>query len=199
MLKKELRKVYLAKRKALAIDQIMQASEKITNHFFESFDLRLQEVKYVHLFLSILQKGEVNTQPIIERIWKDYPHIQLIIPKVDFDEDILLHYLYNPDTEITVNHWGIPEPNNSKQIAENQIDMVLMPLVCVDESGFRVGYGKGHYDKFLAKCKSDIQKIGLSFFEPIEKITDTNHFDIPLDACVFGENCTSKVIFFEKV
>ena len=63
-----------------------------------------------------------------------------------------------------------------------------MPLLCCDRRGFRVGYGKGFYDKFLSRCRPDCLKIGLSFFEPTEIIADINDYDVKLDYCVTPEN-----------
>ena len=65
--------------------------------------------------------------------------------------------------------------------------MVLVPLLCFDESGHRVGYGKGFYDRFLTKCRPDTQKVGLSYFPPVKEITDADSFDIRLDLCLTPE------------
>jgi len=61
---------------------------------------------------------------------------------------------------------------------------VLVPLLSFDKKGFRVGYGKGFYDRFLMQCKSDCIKIGLSYFDPIDVIDDADEFDVPLDFCI---------------
>ncbi|HCY98352.1 MAG TPA: 5-formyltetrahydrofolate cyclo-ligase, partial [Polaribacter sp.] len=50
---------------------------------------------------------------------------------------------------------------------------------------FRVGYGKGFYDRFLLKCRADARLIGLNFFTPIEKIVDVNEFDVSLDQVIY--------------
>ena len=62
--------------------------------------------------------------------------------------------------------------------------MVFVPLLKKKKKGHRVGYGKGFYDKFLSECKPDAIKIGLSFFEPEELITDVFESDVKLDYCV---------------
>jgi len=54
-------------------------------------------------------------------------------------------------------------------------------------SGDRVGYGRGFYDRFLARCRTDCAKVGLSFFSPIEQIDDAHDGDIKLDRCIATE------------
>ena len=63
------------------------------------------------------------------------------------------------------------------------IDMVFVPLLIFDKQGYRVGYGKGFYDKYLAQCRVDCLKVGFSYFEPIE-IEGTREFDVPLNLCI---------------
>ena len=92
------------------------------------------------------------------------------------------------DTSFTTNTFGLTEPKNGEEINANEIDIVFVPLFIFDLRGYRVGYGKGFYDKFLASCKNDVIKIGFCYFEPIEKIDDTNNFDIPLNYCITPHN-----------
>ncbi|MDH3493028.1 MAG: 5-formyltetrahydrofolate cyclo-ligase, partial [Acidobacteriota bacterium] len=67
------------------------------------------------------------------------------------------------------------------------LDFVLVPLLCFDRRGHRVGYGGGYYDRFLAKVRPDCLKIGLSFFGPVDEIEDVHEGDIRLDYCVMPE------------
>jgi 5-formyltetrahydrofolate cyclo-ligase len=182
MQKSVLRKQFNALRKQLTQVEIEQNSILITESFFTNFDLT--KVNYLHIFLAIPEKGEVNTHLIIQKIWVQFPHIQVVSSKTDFENNTLSHYELNPNTKLIQNTWGITEPINSVQVSDNQLDMILIPLLCFDESGYRVGYGKGFYDRFLANCRADTLKIGLSFFPPIQKIEDLNEFDIALNYCI---------------
>ena len=62
--------------------------------------------------------------------------------------------------------------------------MVFIPLLAYDKTGNRVGYGKGFYDRFLAQCKPETLKIGLSFFEAENEDFITSEDDVRLDYCV---------------
>ena len=88
------------------------------------------------------------------------------------------------DTELVKNRWHILEPTTSELVEIEKLDAVLAPLLCFDRKGFRVGYGKGFYDKFLNECRKDCLKIGLSFFPPVAQISDAQSFDVKLDFCI---------------
>jgi 5-formyltetrahydrofolate cyclo-ligase len=62
--------------------------------------------------------------------------------------------------------------------------MIIIPLLAFDEKGYRVGYGKGFYDRYLKECREDCLKIGLSYFEAVPSVDDAAEFDVPLDFCI---------------
>ena len=185
MTKSELRKIYSVEQKLLSAFERNQKSEKITNKFFSTFDLT--EIDILHCFIAIKKFGEIDTSLIYERIWHDFPHIRTVVPRVNFQSTEIENLIYTVDTELRENLWRIFEPTESKLIETKKIDLVLVPLVAFDESGFRVGYGKGFYDKFLKNCRVDCLKVGLSFFAPVAKISDVQSFDVKLNFCVTPE------------
>ena len=143
-------------------------------------------VKIIHTFLPIIRQNEVDTWPIIHRIWQDFPATQVAVSITDTTSNQLTHYVLTPNTSLVENRWGIPEPSpeNSTAIVSTQIDLVLVPLLVFDQQGHRVGYGKGYYDWFLAECRPDCFTVGLSLFDPVERINDVAPTDIRLDVCV---------------
>lgn len=68
------------------------------------------------------------------------------------------------------------------------IDIAFIPLLAFDTEGNRIGYGKGYYDRFLAKCRKDIITIGLSYFPPLDKVDDIEFFDKKIDFCITPES-----------
>lgn len=157
-------------------------SLRIKELFLNNFDL--QNVGVLHLFLSMAEKGEVDTSFIFDELREKFPHIKTVVPRVDFAKDVLEHLEFNEQTKLAKNHWGIFEPVGNELVDERKIDAVLVPMLCFDKQGFRVGYGKGFYDKFLSLCREDCLKIGLCLFEPIEEIEDINEYDVKLDFCI---------------
>jgi 5-formyltetrahydrofolate cyclo-ligase len=93
----------------------------------------------------------------------------------------MLHFLLTDNTRIKKNEYNIPEPVDGLEVPATKIDVVFVPLLAFDKKGHRVGYGKGFYDKFLSECKPETIKIGLSFFEPEELISDVFEGDILLN------------------
>ena len=84
--------------------------------------------------------------------------------------------------------FNIMEPHQHlPQTKPEELDLILVPGVVFSEDGHRIGYGKGFYDRYLAKCRPEVLKIGFSYFEPVQAIDDLNAFDIPLNFCITTE------------
>jgi len=182
MTKSELRKLYLQKQKALSPEERAEKSLALTERFFDSFDLT--GIRYLHCFIALEKFNEIDTLPIFQRVWQDHPHIATLVPRIEPEGYNLSHLHFKADTELVRNSWEISEPAQGMRIGPGRIDMVLAPLLAFDAQGHRAGYGKGFYDRFLAQCRPDCMKIGLSYFPPSAEIDDAGEHDIALDAFV---------------
>lgn len=182
MNKSELRRLYLGKRGELTRKEIIDKSRSVASNFFSSFDL--SKTKCVHVFLTLKDRGEVETGLIIERIWRSFPQISVVVPRVNRKEKKMECAVYDPMSRLVPNFWGIFEPLNTRVISENAVDIVLVPLLSFDKRGHRVGYGGGYYDKFLSICREDCLKVGVSLFDPVERIEDIGPHDVHIDFCV---------------
>lgn len=185
MTKAELRKKHLQERSALSEAAWLQYSRQMTDNFFMGIDLAF--VKVLHTFIPIEKNKEPNTWLIIDRIRREYPHIRLVLPRVNSETGLLENLFYEGIHQLQKNSWDILEPRQGVPAEPEKIDMVLVPLLAFDAQGQRVGYGKGFYDKFLADCKPTCKRIGLALSGPVGSIDDLNPFDIPLHACVTPE------------
>ncbi len=183
MEKRELRKLFRKKRKELTSERTEALSQAIADRFLKFVDGLRTPIHYVHLFLPIEKNHEVNTWPILKAL-QDRNDIEVVVPRTDLSKERMEHFLMEKDTLLVKNEMGIPEPRDGTRIAEEKIDLVVMPLLAYDKSGDRVGYGGGFYDRFLEACRADVIKVGLSFFPPVEKIQDVDEHDVVLDHCV---------------
>lgn len=182
MTKSELRKIYLQKMRSLSLVERAEKSEKIAEKFIQQ--LPADSSLIVHCFISIEKFNEIDTTIIFRRLWKEFPQVITIVPRVDLKTGELKHLKFTPDTELVKNIWEIYEPGHNEYVEAKDIDIVLVPLVCFDREFHRVGYGKGFYDRFLSNCRTNCKKTGLSFFEPVERIDDIHEGDIALDMCI---------------
>lgn len=194
MKKSELREIYLKRRNSLASDDAAEMSGRIADRFFSDFDL--VTIATLHCFISIPKFNEVDTSLIFKWLWSEYPHVLTLAPRVNRESGELEHLTYTPQMDLSENSWGIREPSGTESVDAKQIDLVLVPLLCFDRRGYRVGYGKGYYDRFLRECRTDCRKVGLSFFPPIDEINDIHAGDVAIDQCitpdkVFDLNATS--------
>lgn len=177
--KKQLRRYYKQLRRFLTEQEKEQKSLAIANRLLR---LDIWDKTYFHLFLTIEELNEIDTEHILQILMgKDK---EVVVSKTIFEERKMIHYLLTENTKIKKNTLNIPEPINGIEVAPDKIDVVFVPLLAFDKKGNRVGYGKGFYDNFLKECKSEIIKVGISFFEPEETIDDVYDSDIPLDFCV---------------
>lgn len=182
MTKKELRKLYLKKRTDLSDAEFHQLNEQLCENFFAS--VKLAGIEVLHTFLPIRKNREVNTWLFINRIRKDFPHIRISIPRINNQTAELEHYYFEDSDQLKTNTWEIPEPVKGVPTPLEKIDAVLVPLLAFDKQGHRLGYGRGFYDRFLAGCRRDCLKIGLSFFEAEEMIEGVHDTDVPLNMVI---------------
>ena len=179
MNKKQLRAKYKALRQELSDDEIEDKSLAIANRMLQ---LDVWEKTYFHMFLTIEEQKEVETEFMLQILaGRDK---EIVVAKSDFDTLEMTNYLLTDNTKFQKNEYNIFEPVDGLEVPVAKIEVVFVPLLAYDKLGNRVGYGKGFYDNFLSKCKVDVIKIGLSFFEPEATIEDVSLTDIRLDYCV---------------
>jgi len=193
MTKAELRKIYLAKQRDLACEgERIEKNRKIAERVFATFDLTT--VKILHCFITIKKFNEIDTFPIFERIWNDFPQIITVAPRVDFGTHNIESIVIRDRGGLVPNVWGIEEPRTGEIIDERSIDIALVPGIAFDMQFHRVGYGKGFYDRFLSKCRHDCVKVGLSLFPPAESIDDVNDHDVPMDYLITPDESLTAVL-----
>ena len=176
MLKKELRAEYRQKRAELSENDVIDLSDRITFMLCQLFS----KIRFNHVncFLTCEEKKEVQTQGIINLLWSKGKEVS--VPYCDYEEKKMQCAELTSETLLENDEFNIPQPAQPFFAPPTQIDIVLVPLLSFDERGFRVGYGKGMYDRFLKTCSQNLITIGLSFFEEGKKISDCNENDVPM-------------------
>lgn len=183
MNKQELRIKYKNLRAQLDPEEREQWSIALANQLLK---IDIWKGSYYHIFLPIERLGEVNTTPLMSILGGKDKNI--LLPKSDFLNHTMQSILLTDSTMLSVNSYGIAEPEDGIVIEPSMIDVVFIPLLAFDRKGNRLGYGKGFYDRFLATCRPDVIKVGLSYFEVEKTLIDANVYDVPLNYCITPKN-----------
>lgn len=184
MNKQELRKAFIARRKELSVVEYDRLNQQL---LFQFQQLDLNGINCIHIFLPIRERKEPDTFLVRDWLKEHFPHIRIVFPKADFEHHTMESFADDDALELVVNAFDIPEPAAGNKAPATEIDMVILPLLAFDKQGYRVGYGKGFYDRFMAECRPGTQFIGLSFFEPVEGINDLDNYDRRMNACITPE------------
>ncbi len=108
---------------------------------------------------------------------------KIVFPKIK-NKNQMEFYSWDKSDFLTINNFGIPEPNINKK--KYYPDIMFIPLVAFDNNKNRLGYGGGFYDRYIEKIerKKKIIKIGCAFsFQKINKLP-TNYYDKKLDIII---------------
>lgn len=181
MFKKQARKLFREKREAISTTDRMKWDDLLLIQFQSQ---NLPYVEFVLSFYPIEEYKEINSFLITDYLHFRNPNLKICYPKMLQDNGEMQAVICNADSAFESNEYGIMEPVDTDIALPGELDMILIPLLAFDEYGFRVGYGKGYYDRYLKHCRKDCLKIGLSYFDAIDRVEDTADFDVPLDICI---------------
>lgn len=170
--KSQLRKLAFKIRLSMTEDQVFEESEEIARRLFNS-DI-YKSAKRVFSYYSI--NNEVDTRDINRIILKDKK--KLALPVCIDDYNLEFHQI-DDLTQVERGVLNIPIPKKKNKIVPQSYDIMLMPGILFSKTGYRIGYGKGYYDRYLSDKK--IFKIGLTYDNLL--IDDINHskFDVKAD------------------
>jgi 5-formyltetrahydrofolate cyclo-ligase len=181
MTKEALRKIYREKRSGLPAGERKKMNDFIVAHFQK---IPLPFINCVHTYIASGKLSEPDTDSMIRILQFKNPHLKILVPKIDIETGTMIHLHFEEEVEWVRNQFGIDEPASGIPHDPLLIDLVLVPLLAFDKRGFRVGFGKGYYDRFLSQCRKDVIKIGISYFPPVDEIEDIGQFDISLNYAV---------------
>ncbi len=175
-MKQELRKQMREMRKALSPVSYARKSRAICEEI-ENLDL-FKEADDVLFYVS--NDEEVSTHDFIQEQLKQGRNVYL--PRVEGDQLVICRIQEWEDLD--TGFLSILEPNQDCAVCHpSLIDVVLVPGIAFDKRGYRVGYGRGHYDRLLSTLP-EAQKIGLAFEEQLVEHIEQEIHDIPVDLIV---------------
>lgn len=181
MTKAEARTIYREKRNALDEAGRSKLDDLLLIQFQK---LELPFLHTVFSYWPIAENNEPNTHLFTDFLSFRNPALNLAYPKLSRGAETMEAVMINEDTAFKKGLFNVPEPISDHLISPESIDLVFVPLLICDRRGYRVGYGKGYYDRYLKQCRADCIMAGILYFDPVDVITDTDEFDVPLNLCI---------------
>ena len=130
----------LLRRKNYSLDE--NAPWKAAKNFFFYFK---KSIKTVGIYWPMLY--ELDTRPLIKLLLEK--KIEILLPTIFLNQ--LKFLQWKLDDTLIFNKLKFYEPQQSS--LEKKPELILVPMLAFDNRGFRLGYGKGFYDKFFEKNK----------------------------------------------
>ncbi|MEJ5063590.1 5-formyltetrahydrofolate cyclo-ligase [Erwinia sp. MYb375] len=182
MLRQDIRKHVRNLRREISGEQQQLAAVQAADHALNFAPI--QQAKHIALFLSV--DGEINTRPLIAKLWqrKQQVYLPVLHP---FSAGQLLFLRYDENTELKINRLRIPEPSLDIRnlLPLSELDVLLVPLVAFDAGGQRLGMGGGFYDRTLQNWQQHgFMPIGLAHDCQQVDTLPVEQWDIPLPALI---------------
>lgn len=181
MIKKTVRKDYLQRRLDIPEEDFQQQTALMAFNFKK---LTFPPVKYLMSYSPLPANHEFDVSVCEDMLKQQNPSMQTTWPRIEEHSTSMEATVVQRGGLFIKNRYNILEPISGQTVAPELLDIIFVPLVAFDEKGFRVGYGKGYYDRFLARCRPDVIRVGFSYFEAIQGIEDLHQFDVPLNYCI---------------
>lgn len=174
-LKSALRQQFLSKRLAFPA-AIVRSEERAIGEHLSQWP-RFQEARSILSFLGF------RNEPDLTALIGAYPDKQWAVPRC-VGQELVWHVYPAP---VSNNAYGIPEPlADSPLFDPAEADLCLVPLLAWDSRGYRLGYGGGFYDRFLAAYPLETVGIAHRAFG-MDVLPVDSAWDIPLKAVCTGE------------
>lgn len=180
--KEKLRKKWMKKRKNVAKENGIKKSKKITKNI-----LSLKEISQSqNIMIYVSYRSEVDTEKLIISLLNKNKN--LFAPYcVKNEKRMEIVKIKNLDKDLEKGAYGIKEPAKylrTKNTEPGNLDVVIVPAVAFSKNGYRVGYGGGYYDRFLARLNNDTISIGVNYEEMVFNSVPKEEHDLAVDILV---------------
>lgn len=185
--KKSQRKFYKTRRSEL--DKITKKS--FDDCVFENFRIFSEMHTDKEFLVYVSNDFEVETTRIIKYLLEK--GCKVATPRCENGSNVMNFYYINSFIDLESGYFGILEPKNTcEKVVNTDNSICVVPAICFDKNGFRIGYGKGFYDRFFSENECFL-KVGLCYNEFVidEIFSDDN--DIAVDL-IITENGERRII-----
>ncbi|SRR5690606_33181668 len=173
MNKSELRKLIVEKRTGISSKQKLESKQRIIEQLKE--DEHFLKADFVGLYYPAHQEMDITELIML------YPNKVFAYPKIVNDK--IMYLQIDKNTELKSSSFGVKEPIYGFDIT-SKLEVILVPALGMTQNNYRLGYGKGYFDKFF-KVYPNAYKIGI-IYEGEEVTFEPTSFDVPLDSYFKG-------------
>ncbi len=176
--KRDLRAKYRAIREELSPEEKQRYDEAIFRRLTESAFYR--QARTILCFVST--EIEVETRPILERAFADGKTVA--VPKCLDRSGLMDFYVIRSMDELKPAMFSLyePDPLLSPKLTDYRNSLCILPAFAFDTQGFRIGFGKGYYDRFLQRYSG--KKAGVCYNSCIADRLPRGRFDVAADYIV---------------
>ena len=174
-----IRELYLNRRLSLNSDYMANATKDIIKQI--KANPKYIKAKKIGIYYPI--SNEVDLLSLLN------DHKEFYFPVINKDNK--LAFLLYTKEGFTNDKYGIKIPKSN--IFADQLDLIIVPGIAFNSEGYRIGYGKGFYDKYLASLKNRVVTIGVCY---IQQLINFNHelHDYQLDEIIFNQNKKNNLV-----
>ncbi|MBQ7969143.1 MAG: 5-formyltetrahydrofolate cyclo-ligase [Clostridia bacterium] len=185
--KNNIRNEYKEKRKNIPLEQKKLMDENICKRFLSLSSYRFADT--VLLFAPL--QNEINTYPIAQDALSKSK--KLAFPRCIEGNEMVYHFVTSLE-QLKSGKYGIMEPTEDLPVYKNETGhtICVLPAIVYDKKGYRLGYGKGYYDRFLSSFNG--VKVGLVYNDFIISEIPIGRYDLPSDIVITEK----RVISFAK-
>jgi 5-formyltetrahydrofolate cyclo-ligase len=175
--KSESRKIVIQRRQEIGGAEINRKTLRIIKRLEDIDEFRYSKV--VHCYVAS-RPGEVDTKTLIDHMVGQGKSV--ILPKLNSKTKSFRRFHFMGWDSLIKNCEGYWEPKLGTDEDLSDIDLFIVPTLAISSTGYRVGYGRGYYDKLLSK--SFAPKISLAFEFQIFEYIEIHQHDVRIDKIV---------------
>ena len=180
--KEVLRHQFATYREALPPKERVQRSTEIIARLWTLPEI--QSAQVVHCYWPLLQQGEIDTRPFIDRFHREGGTVALpVVTSFDAGMPAMTARRYEGRDRLRENRWGLAEPRDTRSVPPEALDAVVVPAFGASRrDGHRIGHGRGFYDAFLTSVEAPA--IGLVYDGCLVDQVPAESHDVPMDVIV---------------
>ena len=175
-MKKTLRKKFISERNNLTNDYRNSSTNTIFTILEEKDFFKSSEKIFIYVGFG----SEITTETFIKK-WINKK--QIFVPKIENGKMNLIRLKSWDD--LAPGHFGVLEPTSSDYY-DGEIDLVITPSIAFDKNGYRLGYGKGYYDRYFTENEYRIS-VGLSYHKLLQENVPKEEHDKQVDIIITEE------------